>query len=253
MPDRAVVPPRPSLPAEHPRLAIAVTVAVAVGIGTLVVTIATATASFASIRQAASPAVPAPVAAPTIPAPTVPATVKPRGVTVTTKSAASSSARSSAATHRVTATAGKGVAVRATPDAAGTLLGRRAEGAALSIRCQVRGTLVRDATQKRSSALWDRLAGGGYVANVYTTAYDPATAGYSRGLKACTGSTSTATASSVRATATTIARASSARASGTASTTPSAEAISNGRGSVASTTRMSSAGGAIASRAASRA
>lgn len=221
MPDRAVVPPRPSLPAEHPRLAIAVTVAaavaVAVGIGTLVVTIATATASFASIRQAASPAVPAPVAAPTIPAPTVPATVKPRGVTVTRKPAVSSGA----ATHRVTATAGKGVAVRATPDAAGALLGRRAEGAALSIRCQVRGTLVRDTTQKRSSALWDRLAGGGYVANVYTTAYEPATAGYSRGLKACTGSTSTATASSVRATATTIARASSARASGTASTTPS--------------------------------
>ena len=200
MPVPAVVPPRRLLSAACKRF----------GIATIVVVLATATASNASIRLAATPAVPAPVAAPTIPAPTVPATVKPRRATVTT----TSSRGPAAATHRVTATAGKGVAVRATPDAVGALLGRKAEGAALSIRCQVRGTLVRDATQKRSSALWDRLAGGGYVANVYTTAYEPATTGYSRGLKACAGST----ASTARATATTVTPTSSATASGTPAT-----------------------------------
>ena len=215
MPVPAVVPPRRLLSAARKRFGIAMIVVVLA----LVLTTATATASNASIRLAATPAVPAPVAAPTIPAPTVPATVKPRRATVTTRS----SAGSGGATHRVTATAGKGLAVRATPDAAGALLGRKAEGAALSIRCQVRGTLVRDATQKRSSALWDRLAGGGYVANVYTTAYEPATTGYSRGLKACAGSTSTtasaaSTASTVRATATTVAATSSATASGTPTT-----------------------------------
>ena len=167
--------------------------------------------SGAAVLEAASPvttpAIAVPVAAPTVPATTKAASAKPAGTTSAT-TASRTGTRAASGTHRVTATAGKGVAVRATPDTTAAILGRKAEGAALSITCQVKGTLVRDTTQKRSSALWDKLRTGGFVANIYTTAYEPTKTGYSTGLKACAASKSptatgaTATTTPVNTTAT---------------------------------------------------
>jgi len=45
---------------------------------------------------------------------------------------------------------------------------------------------VHDTSSGHSSSLWDKLTAGGYVANLYTTAYRPKLAGYTPGLKACT-------------------------------------------------------------------
>ncbi len=154
--------------------------------------------SGAAMLDAASPVttptIAVPVAAPTVPPTTKPAGAKPASAKPVGASSATTASktvmRAATGGHRVTATAGKGVAVRAAPNTTAATLGRKAEGAALSITCQVKGTLVRDTTQKRSSALWDKLRTGGFVANIYTTAYEPTKRGYSAGLKACPASNS---------------------------------------------------------------
>ena len=91
----------------------------------------------------------------------------------------------------VTGTAGKGVAVRSAPGKAAKSIARKAEGATLIISCQVKGETVRDTTSGHVSSLWDKLSSGGYVANIYTTAYEAKTTGYSKGLHRCTGTTPT--------------------------------------------------------------
>lgn len=183
-----------------------------------------------AVRSVASPVttptVPIPAAAPTVPATTA---------TTARASASSASGRTTATkaptrtgSHRVAATGGKGVAVRSRPDPAATLLGRKAEGAVLTITCQVKGTLVRDATQNRSSTLWDKLSTGGYVANIYTTAYEPTKAGISTGLKACPAS------ANVPKPTTTTARANAAASEGSTDTAPDA-VVTTGGGSAATT------------------
>ena len=178
------------------RLLAASVVAASIALWTLV-----STPSSAAMLEAASPVTTPTIAVP-VAAPTVPPTTKPAGAKQTSaKPAGASSAttasrtgtRAATGAHRVTATAGKGVAVRTAPDTTAAVLGRKAEGAALSITCQVKGTLVRDTTQKRSSALWDKLRTGGFVANIYTTAYEPTRTGFSTGLKACATSKSPTT------------------------------------------------------------
>ena len=62
----------------------------------------------------------------------------------------------------------------------------------MKVVCQVKGEVVRDTTIGRTSSLWDRLSTGGYVANVYTTAFEAKKAGFSTGLTGCTGVTPTA-------------------------------------------------------------
>ena len=81
--------------------------------------------------------------------------------------------------------------MRSAPGKAAKSIGRKAEGATLTISCQVKGETVRDATSGHVSSLWDKLSSGGYVANIYTTAYEAKTTGYSKGLHRCTGTTPT--------------------------------------------------------------
>ena len=194
-----------SLCTAHRLLAVSV-VAASIALWTLV-----STPSSAAMLEAASPVttptIAVPVAAPTVPPTTRPVSTRPvstgpvrtrpasprtAGATSAT-TASRTGTRAATGAHRVTATAGKGVAVRTAPDTTAAVLGRKAEGAALSITCQVKGTLVRDTTQKRSSALWDKLRTGGFVANIYTTAYEPTRTGFSTGLKACATSKSPTT------------------------------------------------------------
>lgn len=178
------------------RLLAASVVAAGIALWTLV-----STPSSAAMLEAASPVttptIAVPVAAPTVPPTTRPVSTRPAsprtGGATSATTASRTGTRAAAGAHRVTATAGKGVAVRTAPDTTAAVLGRKAEGTALSITCQVKGTLVRDTTQKRSSALWDKLRTGGFVANIYTTAYEPTRTGFSTGLKACATSESPTT------------------------------------------------------------
>ncbi len=175
------------------RLLTASAVAASVAVFTIMSTPSSA-AMLGVASPVTTPPIAAPVAAPTVPPTTKPASTKPGGAkpggASSAKTASRSVTRPASSARRVSATAGKGVAVRAAPNTTAAILGRKPEGAALSITCQVKGTLVRDTTQKRSSALWDKLRTGGFVANIYTTAYEPAKTGYSTGLKACAASKS---------------------------------------------------------------
>lgn len=151
--------------------------------------------SLASPAGTAVAATVKPAPAATGAAPTLPATSPKRAATATVKKTAipkkASKTASVASRFSVTGTAGKGVAVRSAPGKAAKSIGRKAEGATLTISCQVKGETVRDATSGHVSSLWDKLSSGGYVANIYTTAYEAKTTGYSKGLHRCTGTTPT--------------------------------------------------------------
>ena len=131
-------------------------------------------------------------AAPTLPAAAATKTTRAAAVRTTTRAAtkrkvATTKKATTAKSFRVSGVGKGGVAVRSAPGVAAAAIARKAEGVALQISCQVKGEIVRDAKLGRASALWDRLVAGGYVANVYTTAYDAKTVGYTTGLHKCTG------------------------------------------------------------------
>ena len=140
----------------------------------------------ATVKPAPAAAGAAPTLPPTSPKKAATATVK---KTATPKKVAKTAGVASRFT--VTGTAGKGVAVRSAPGKAAKSIARKAEGATLTISCQVKGETVRDTTSGHVSSLWDKLSSGGYVANIYTTAYEAKTTGYSKGLRRCTGTTPT--------------------------------------------------------------
>lgn len=158
----------------------------------------TTVATIWSLTSPAGPALAAtvnPAPAATGAAPTLPATLPTTPPKKATKKATKpkTAAKTTGATTRfsVTGTAGKGVAVRSAPGKAAKSIARKAEGATLTISCQVKGETVRDTTSGHVSSLWDKLSSGGYVANIYTTAYEAKTVGYSKGLHRCTGTTPT--------------------------------------------------------------
>ena len=160
--------------------------------------------SLASPAGSAVAATVTPAPAATGAAPTLPTTPPKKAATATVTKTATPKKVTKTATPKkvtktagvttgftVTGTAGKGVAVRSAPGKAAKSIARKAEGATLTISCQVKGETVRDTTSGHVSSLWDKLSSGGYVANIYTTAYEAKTTGYSKGLRRCTGTTPT--------------------------------------------------------------
>ena len=160
--------------------------------------------SLASPAGSAVAATVTPAPATTGAAPTLPTTPPKKAATATVTKTATPKKVTKTATPKkvtktagvttgftVTGTAGKGVAVRSAPGKAAKSIARKAEGATLIISCQVKGETVRDTTSGHVSSLWDKLSSGGYVANIYTTAYEAKTTGYSKGLHRCTGTTPT--------------------------------------------------------------
>ena len=160
--------------------------------------------SLASPAGSAVAATVTPAPAATGAAPTLPTTPPKKAATATVTKTATPKKVTKTATPKkvtktagvttgftVTGTAGKGVAVRSAPGKAAKSIARKAEGATLIISCQVKGETVRDTTSGHVSSLWDKLSSGGYVANIYTTAYEAKTTGYSKGLHRCTGTTPT--------------------------------------------------------------
>ena len=203
--------PRFSLPARAHSMAhrAALVSVLIVGVGGLTTRAHAATTPTTRPPVVASTAVQS--AAPTLPTATATKTTRAAATTkattkrqaATTKRKAATTRRPSTATtsFRVSGAGQRGVAVRSAPGVAATAIGRKAEGVALRISCQVKGEVVRDAKLGRASALWDKLVTGGYVANVYTTAYNAKTVGYTTGLHRCTG---TIPAVPKRTTATTV-------------------------------------------------
>jgi len=70
---------------------------------------------------------------------------------------------------------------RATPEAGGRAVGALAEGAALTIECQVSGGLV--TARAGRSRIWNRLPGGSWVSDLYVDT--PGTSGFTDGLPRC--------------------------------------------------------------------
>jgi hypothetical protein len=85
----------------------------------------------------------------------------------------------------VTGAGAKGVAVRDAPAITGTLMSRKPEGTILRVACEAPGEAVKDLTSGRSSAVWVKLTSGGFVASIYTTAFEAGKIGDARKLPAC--------------------------------------------------------------------
>ena len=85
----------------------------------------------------------------------------------------------------VTGAGTKGVAVREAPTISATLMSRKPEGTILRVACEAAGEAVKDLTSGRSSAVWVKLTSGGFVASIYTTAYEAGSIGAGRALPAC--------------------------------------------------------------------
>ena len=146
-----------------------------------------------AVAATVKPAPAATGAAPTLPRSPKKAATATVKKTVTPKNTPKKATKTAGVTtgFTVSGTAGNRVAVRSAPGKAAKSIARKAEGETLAISCQVKGETVRDATSGHVSSLWDKLSSGGYVANIYTTAYEAKTAGYSKGLHRCTGTTPT--------------------------------------------------------------
>ena len=168
---------------------------------------------------------PAQSAAPTLPAAAATKTTRAAAVRTTTKAAtkrraATTKKAATATSFRVSGVGKGGVAVRSAPGVAAAAIGRKAEGVVLRISCQVKGEVVRDSKLGRASALWDRLVTGGYVANVYTTAYNAKTVGYTTGLHKCSGTIPTVPKRTTTATTIAVANGNVAAAGVTTTTAP---------------------------------
>lgn len=79
--------------------------------------------------------------------------------------------------YRVIGTGGAGLNERTAPSTTASFIRNLPEGTQLDISCQTQGTTV------NGSAIWDRLADGGYISDYYTTT--PVYGGYSPGIGVC--------------------------------------------------------------------
>ncbi len=89
----------------------------------------------------------------------------------------------SAATYQVSGSGAAGLAVHTAPNAGAPVTATYADGTSLDIACQTSGTTVNGV-----SWVWDQLAGGGYVADYYTTT--PVIDNFTTSLPNCAGATS---------------------------------------------------------------
>lgn len=51
-------------------------------------------------------------------------------------------------------------------------MSRKPDGTVMRIECEATGEAVKDLTSGRTSSIWIKLATGGYVASIYTTAFE---------------------------------------------------------------------------------
>lgn len=176
-------------------------------VGRRVVLVLVASASAAFVGQPPSSAqsssnTAAPLTAPTVP----PSATIPRATSASPRPAAPRTTRKRAKTTvkakpkttvapvgnqdgslraSVSGAGSKGVAVRETPAISGTLISRKPEGTIIRIACEVAGEAVKDLTSGRSSAVWVRLTSGGFVASIYTTAFQAGEISGTRKLQPC--------------------------------------------------------------------
>lgn len=171
-----------------------------VSVAVAMTVVSTGVAGAVGPTQTQSAATPATLlTAPTVPSRIGATTTTPAGVrakTSTRKTTAASKTRKTTKTVIATVKTGvktflvektgtSGVAVRSGPAPSATLISRRAEGAVLRVVCEITGVSVTDHSANRTSSLWDKLSGGGYVAHVYTSGYDPKRSGRALGVAAC--------------------------------------------------------------------
>jgi len=89
----------------------------------------------------------------------------------------------SATTYQVTGTGGAGVNARSAPSTSASIVGHYADGAGINITCQTNGSVVNGV-----SWVWDKLSGGTYVSDYYTTT--PTLDNFSTNLPNCAGTQS---------------------------------------------------------------
>ncbi len=81
--------------------------------------------------------------------------------------------------------------VRSGPGTGFSIVGRLADGQALDIRCQTKGSMIGTGLNGTPTDVWDRLASGGYITDYYTSTPGLA-GGWTAGIPNCTAGAPTA-------------------------------------------------------------